>query len=163
MLGGEVGGLSDEFEGGVNSIGWFEGIGEAALSFSDFGQVAFGVDAMGSGDVDDARVFIVGWAVDGGIAGRAGEEFEKVRIGVGGDILEGEVIVEAGAASATFQETGGEGLVDPFFGLQGFLAIGPIDGGELIVDVMVQEVGGDFLIDKGGAKADIGGSLDEGL
>ena len=118
---------------------------------------------MGSGDVDDARVLIVGRAVDGGIAGRAGEEFEKVRIGVGGDILEGEVIVEAGAASATFQEAGGEGLVDPFFDLQGLLAIGPVDRGELIVDVMVQEVGGDFLIDKGGAKADVGGSLDEGL
>ena len=54
-------------------------------------------------------------------------------------------------------------LIDPFFGLQGFLVVGLVDGGELVVDVVVQEIGGDFLIDEGSAEADVGGSLDEGF
>ena len=54
-------------------------------------------------------------------------------------------------------------LIDPFFCLQGFLAVSFVDGGELVVEVMVEEVGGDFLIDEWGAEADVGGSLDESL
>ena len=56
--------------------------------------------AVDSWDVKDSGEFVVGWAIDVGVAGGAGQEFEEVGIGVCGDIFEGEVIVEAGAASA---------------------------------------------------------------
>jgi hypothetical protein len=72
----------------------FEGVGEAELAAAYGGEVAAGVDAVFAGDVDDARKRV------GGVR----ETGEERGGGMGFDVAEGEVVIEAGAAAAAIGE-----------------------------------------------------------
>ena len=117
------GGLGHHLQRGVDAVGGFVAVADTQLSPGDLRHLSVGVDAKCTGDVDDARVSLVGGAVDGRVAGGTGEAFEERGVFVRLNIAEREVVVEPGAAAGGGFEIGTEVFIDPLPDLLGLIVI----------------------------------------